>query len=229
MIIGGLQKFSLIDYPGKICAIIFTRGCNFRCRYCHNPELVIPERYAPEIPLSQIYNFLERRRGKLDAVSITGGEPTQHLDLIELIKNVKKMGYLVKLDSNGSRPEILEKIISKKMVGYIAMDIKAPLEDYLKIIGWQMPVEKIKKSIDLIMNSGIDYEFRTTIVRSLTSKDDLREIARTINGAENYFLQKFTPAKLNDPNLMKDFSYSNGELRELAQELKMFVKSCNVR
>ena len=229
MIIGGLQKFSLIDYPGKTCAIIFTRGCNFRCRYCHNPELVIPEKYAPEIPLSQIYDFLENRRGKLDAVSITGGEPTQHSDLIELMKKIKNMGFLVKLDSNGSRPEMLKKIISKKLVDYLAMDIKAPLEDYHKIMGWRVPVEKLKRSIDLIINSDIDYEFRTTIVKSLTSKNDLREIAKTIKGAKKYFLQKFIPTKLNDPSLMEETSYSEEELKKLALELAAYVKHCDIR
>jgi|SRR3989338_1849432 len=229
MIIGGLQKFSLIDYPGKTCAIIFTRGCNFRCRYCHNPELVIPEKYAPEIPLSQIYDFLENRRGKLDAVSITGGEPTQHSDLIELMKKIKNMGFLVKLDSNGSRPEMLKKIISKKLVDYLAMDIKAPLEDYHKIMGWRVPVEKLKRSIDLIINSDIDYEFRTTIVKSLTSKNDLREIAKIIKGAKKYFLQKFIPTKLNDPSLMEETSYSEEELKKLALELAAYVKHCDIR
>jgi pyruvate formate lyase activating enzyme len=229
MIIGGLQKFSLIDYPGKTCAIIFTRGCNFRCRYCHNPELVIPQKYTPEIPLSQIYDFLQSRRNKLDAVSITGGEPTLHLDLIEMIKKIKKMGYLVKLDSQGSRPEILEIIISNIMVDYFAMDVKAPLEDYSKIMGWQVSPEKLKRSINLIMNSGIEYEFRTTIVRSLTSKDDLRKIAQTIKGAEKYYLQRFIPTKLNDPSLIKESSYTDDELKALAKELKKYVKKCDVR
>ncbi len=229
MIIGGLQKFSLIDYPGKTCAIIFTRGCNFRCQYCHNPELVIPEKYASEIPLSQIYDFLESRRGKLDAISITGGEPTQHSDLIEVMKKIKNMGFLVKLDSNGSRPEVFEKIIDEKLADYLAMDIKAPLEDYSKIMGWPVPVEKLKKSIELIMNSGIDYEFRTTIVKSLTSKDDLRKIAKTIQGAKNYFLQKFIPTKLNNPSLMEEASYSDEELKKLVLELMAYVKHCDVR
>ncbi|HCU22006.1 MAG TPA: anaerobic ribonucleoside-triphosphate reductase activating protein [Candidatus Atribacteria bacterium] len=229
MIIGRLQKFSLIDYPGKTCAIIFTRDCNFRCRYCHNPELVIPEKYAPKIPLPEVYNFLESRRGKLDAVSITGGEPTQHTDLIEMLEMIKNMGFLVKLDSNGSRPEVLENIISKKSVDYLAMDVKAPLEDYSKIMGWSVPAEKLKRSIELIKNSDIDHEFRTTVVKRLTSKDDLREIAQAVKGAQNYFLQKFTPTKLIDPDLIKDISYSDDELKELAQEFRVYVKHCNIR
>ncbi len=229
MIIGGLQKFSLIDYPGKTSAIIFTTGCNFRCSYCHNPELVIPEKYTTEISLSEVYDFLDSRIGKLDAVCITGGEPTQHADLLEMIEKIKTMGFLVKLDSNGSRPEILKNFIDKKVVDYIAMDIKAPLEDYSKIMGWQIQAEKLKKSIDIIMGSDIRYEFRTTIVKSLTSKDNLRKIAQTISGAENYYLQKFIPTKLIDLGLSEDTSYTDDELKELALELKKYVKNCNVR
>ena len=229
MIIGGLQKFSLIDYPGKTCAIVFTRGCGFRCVYCHNPELVIPKKYAREIPLSKIYDFLKNRRGKLDAVSITGGEPTLHSDLIEVIEKIKNMGFLVKLDSNGSNPNILKAVIDKKIVDYIAMDVKAPLDDYSKIMGWAIPVKKLKESIELIMNSGIDYEFRTTIVKSLTSKNDLRKIAREISGAKKYYLQKFIPTKLDDSSLIAESSYSDKELRELALELMNYVKYCGIR
>lgn len=229
MIIGGFQKFSLIDYPGKTSAIIFTRGCNFRCRYCHNPELVIPEQYAPEIPLTSIFDFLETRKGKLDAVSITGGEPTQHNDLIEIIKKIKDRGFLVKLDSNGSRPEILKEIIDQKLANYLAMDVKAPLEKYVKIVGWQVPSKKLEQSIQLIMDSDVDYEFRTTIVKSFTSKEDLRRIAKTIRGAKRYFLQKFIPSKLVDNNCKNEVSYNNEELRELAQELMQEVKFCGMR
>jgi pyruvate formate lyase activating enzyme len=229
MIIGGFQKFSLIDYPGKISAIIFTIGCNFRCPYCHNPKLIIPEKKSPKISLLKIYNFLEKRRGKLDAVSITGGEPTLHTDLPEIIGKIKKMGFLVKLDSNGTRPEMLKYLIDKKLVDYLAMDIKAPLEDYSKITGNTLSIDKLKKSIDLIIDSEVKYEFRTTIVKSLTSKDDLRKIAQTIKGAENYYLQRFIPTEIYDPSLVNEVSYSDLELKELSQELEVFVKSCNVR
>ncbi|OQX50761.1 MAG: anaerobic ribonucleoside-triphosphate reductase activating protein [Candidatus Cloacimonas sp. 4484_209] len=133
MKIGGFQKVSLIDYPGKICAIVFTRGCNFRCPYCHNPELVLPENYSPLIPEEEIFSFLEKRRGKLDAVEITGGEPTLQEDLTEFIRKIKEMGFLVKLDTNGSFPSVLEKVIYSGLVDYIAMDVKAPLEKYRQV------------------------------------------------------------------------------------------------
>jgi pyruvate formate lyase activating enzyme len=215
MIVGGLEKFSLNDYPGQTAAVIFTRGCNFRCRYCHNPELVLPEKYDVEIPL---------------AVCITGGEPTQHSDLAEMIKKIKEMGFLVKLDTNGSRPKILEEIIKKGNIDYIAMDIKAPFEDYKKITGVAVDVEKLKKSVSLIINSGLPHEFRTTVVKSLTSFDDLRKIVENIKGADNYFLQKFVPApKLNDQAFATATSYSDEELNSLASELSLLVKHCGVR
>lgn len=231
MIIGGFVKFSLNDYPGKTAAVIFTLGCNFRCRYCHNPELVLPEKYAPEIPLGEVYSFLESRVGKLDAVCITGGEPTEHLDLPEMIKKIKEMGFLVKLDTNGSRPEMLEKIIKEGNIDYIAMDIKAPFDpySYQKITGTPVDTEKLKKSINLIINSGLPHEFRTTVVKSLTSFDDLRKIAGSIKGADNYFIQRFVSSKLNDPSLINEVSYTEQELKPLASELSTFVKHCGVR
>lgn len=236
MIIGGFVKFSLNDYPGKTSAVIFTRGCNFRCRYCHNPELVLPEKYAKKIPLSKIFSFLKTRKGKLDAVVITGGEPTNHSDLPFFLKKIKNPpaggGFLVKLDTNGSNPEMLEKIIKEGNINYIAMDIKAPLnlDSYSKVSRVPLDIKKIKKSIDLIINSGLPHEFRTTVVKSLTSFDDLRKIAESIKGADNYFLQKFVPAKkLNDLTLSKETTYSDKELQKLANEISTFVKHCGVR
>ena len=231
MKIGGFVKFSLSDYGGKASAVVFTLGCNFRCRYCHNPELVLPEKYAPEIPQEEIFSFLESRKNQLDAVVITGGEPTIYSDLPEFIKKIKDMGFLVKLDTNGSNPEMLEDLIKNSNLDYIAMDIKAPLDpdSYQKVSKMPFDTSKINKSVSLIMNSGIPYEFRTTVVKSLTSFDDLRKIAESIKGAQNYFLQKFVPTKLNDPTLMNEISYSDEELQNLALELTSFVKNCKVR
>ncbi|MFH1405072.1 MAG: anaerobic ribonucleoside-triphosphate reductase activating protein [Patescibacteria group bacterium] len=229
MTIAGLQKFSLIDYPGKTCAIIFTRGCNFRCKYCHNPELVIPQKYAKEIPIETIFNFLEQRRNKLDAVCITGGEPTVHADLIGVIKKIKSIGFLIKLDSNGTRPDVLKKIIDQKLVNYIAMDVKAPLEKYPKITGCKISKNKIKQSIGLIINSGIDHEFRTTVVEPLTSEDDLKNIVQMIQGAQNYYLQKFVPTKTLDPDIINDKSLSDNILNKLIKEFSTGVTNCQIR
>ena len=229
MFIGGFQKISLIDYPGKICAIVFTQGCNFRCPYCHNPELVDPKLFHNSIEGKEIFSFLKSRIGKLDAVEITGGEPTLQRDLLTFIKKIKEMGFLIKLDTNGSNPEVLEKIIKERFVDYIAMDIKAPLEKYKEVIHSNICSEKIKKSIELIMHSGIKYEFRTTVVKSQLSKEDFLSIGKLIEGAELYILQKFIPSKTLDPNFSNEKTYSDKEFKTLKKELERFVFKCLVR
>jgi anaerobic ribonucleoside-triphosphate reductase activating protein len=157
--------------------ILFTQGCNFRCPYCHNPELI---EFKPHNPIEQeeVLSFLEKRRGKLDAVSITGGEPTLQPDLIDFLEKIKSMNYLIKLDSNGSHPEILEKIVEKGVVDYLAMDVKGPLKKYQEVVNSNVNADKIKESISLIMNSGLDYEFRTTVVKSQLSPEDIVEIGK---------------------------------------------------
>lgn len=229
MIIGGLQKFSCVDYPGKTCAILFTRGCNFRCRYCHNPELVISERYAKPIELEEVFRFLEARKGLIDGVCITGGEPTLHHDLPEILDRIKRMGFFVKLDSNGTRPDALQRVIDAKIADYIAMDIKAPPDQYRDIVGVNMSAEIIRRSIHIIINSGIDHEFRTTIVKELTTFDDLRAIAVELQGAQRYFLQRFIQSKACDASLANATSYPEKELRALASHLECYVDQCRVR
>lgn len=236
MIIGGLEKFSLNDYPGKSSAIIFTQGCNFRCGFCHNPELVLTDQYLKEIPEKEIFKFLDSRRGKLDAVVVSGGEPTIHQDLPKFLKKIKAMGFLVKLDTNGSNPEMLQKILKEGIVDYLAMDIKAPVdaENYKKVTGIKFDekgIEKIKKSIAFIINSGLQHEFRTTVVKSLLSLDNVRQIAFQIKGAQNYFLQKFVSSgKLLNPLLQNETSYSDSELFSLVSEISpTFVQNCSVR
>ena len=228
MIIGGFQKFSLIDYPGKISCIVFTQGCNFRCPYCHNPEL-IPFTSLVKIKEETILSFLEKRKGKIDAVVITGGEPTMQQDLLKFIQKIKEMGYLIKLDTNGSNPEMLEIIINHSLVDYIAMDIKAPLEKYKEVTHSVISPEKIKRSIRMIMNSDIKYEFRTTVVKSQLSREDIINIGKLIEGAELYILQKFIPSKTLDPNFSNEKTYSDEELRSLKRKLEKFVCRCLVR
>ena len=229
MIIGGLQKCSLIDYPGKIAAVIFTVGCNFRCRYCHNTELIIPGKQVQNIPVADIFSFLETRRSKLDGVCITGGEPTLHTDLPEFAEKIKTMGFLVKLDTNGTHPDMLQQLVHKKLVDYIAMDVKAPLPDYAKIVGYEVDAEVLERSIELIITSGIHHEFRTTVVKYLTTVDDLKKIAITIKGAERFYLQKFVPTNVYDPKLAETEQYTQDELYEIVQELKEYVRDCRVR
>jgi len=230
MIIGGFQKFSLIDYPGKICAIIFTQGCNFRCPYCHNPELVNPKLFQEPIDADDIFRFLEKRKGKLDAVEITGGEPTLQPDLIEFMRKIKAMGFLIKLDTNGTNPEVVEKIIKNKLVDYIAMDVKAPLEKYEKVVRAKVDKQKIKEAISLIMNSHIDYEFRTTVTKSILTKEDIIDIAKTIKGSKLYVLQKFIHSKILDPSLAKRAkTFSDAELEAIRSEAEKYVKECVIR
>ena len=191
MRIGGLQKFSLIDYPDKFSCIIFTQGCNFRCFWCYNPELVYPHLFKNTISENYVLSFLESRRNDLEAVVITGGEPTIQPDLTEFIEKIKKMGYLVKLDTNGSNPYILEKLLKNKLVDYIAMDIKAPPEKYSLLIGKAIDISLIFKSIEIIENYSPDYEFRTTFVPSLLSEDDIEKIKKLVRDKRKYRVQSY--------------------------------------
>lgn len=229
MKIGGFQKVSLIDYPGKISAVVFTQGCNFRCPFCHNPELVDPERFANRIPEPDILAFLEKRKGRLDAVVITGGEPTLQSELIPFTIHLKAMGYLIKLDTNGALPDVLENMLGRRLIDYLAMDIKAPLERYGEITKTKTDVERIRRSISLIMGSGVDYEFRTTAVRSLLGLQELEAIGRLIPGAKRFVLQKFVPTKTLDRNYLGESSYSDGELKTVVEKLAAVVDKATQR
>ena len=232
MIIGGFQRFSLIDYPDKVCAIVFTQGCNFRCPYCHNPELVCLRRdksASGGFKEEEIFSFLERRKGKLDAVTITGGEPLLQSDLDDFLSAVKALGYLVKLDTNGSFPSKLEKIVRSKSVDYIAMDIKASLDKYEYVIKRKIEKTKILDSVKLIMDSGLDYEFRTTVVRSLFEKDDFYKIGKLIKNARLYVLQRFVSSKVLDEKFLDMQSCSDEELDSFKEIMEGLVQRCVVR
>jgi len=230
MLIGGLQKLSLLDYPDKLSAIIFTAGCNFRCPYCHNPELVTKIVKKNLLTQKEIFEFLDKRKNKLDAVVITGGEPTLHADLPNFIAKIKKLGFLVKLDSNGTNPQMIKKLIQKKLIDYIAMDIKAPLSKYEKTVNIKMDIKKIKKSIELILNSGLPYEFRSTIMPKLHTPKDIEQMAKLISGAKKYFLQKFVPSgNLNNQNFNELMPFTDEEMKMLAKICEPFVKKCKTR
>lgn len=177
MVIGGLQKFSLIDYPHKISAIIFTIGCNFRCPFCHNPELVNPKIYPEKIPEKAVFEFLKNRRKKLDAVVITGGEPSLHKDLYQFISKIKSMGFLVKLDTNGTNPHILSKLIKDNLLDYLAMDIKGSLDKYEEIAGIKVNLENIKESVKIILD--IDKSQGTRGI--LNKKTNLEYLNKKVN------------------------------------------------
>ncbi len=229
MDIGGLQKVSLIDYPDEICAVIFTRGCDFRCGYCYNAELVLPERYAELIPEQEVLDFLRTRCGILDAVTITGGEPTLQADLPEFMRQVKNLGFLVKLDTNGVNPEALKQIIDRRLVDYIAMDVKAPLEKYREVINRDVDTRNIAASIALVMGSGVSYEFRTTVVKSQLDEKDILAIGKLIKGARRYVLQKFLPDKVLDPSFLQRSAYEEEYMWRMCAALKDDVLECGVR
>jgi pyruvate formate lyase activating enzyme len=192
MKIGGLQKLTLIDYPGKIAVTVFTIGCNFRCPFCHNPELVIPSPgETGSISEKEFFEFLKTRKGKLEGVCITGGEPTIQSDLLEFSRKIKKMGFLIKLDSNGMRPDVIKKGLKEGLFDFIAMDIKSSLDNYEKASGCKTDIERIKLSVDLIRNSGIDYEFRTTVVPGIHYYKDFDKIAKWLKGSKKYTLQEY--------------------------------------
>lgn len=220
MRIGGLQKFSLIDYPGKMAAIIFSQGCNFRCPFCHNPELVDPKLYRELIPEEKVLAFLRKRQGKLGGVVISGGEPTLQSDLISFLDKIRCLGYFIKLDTNGSHPEVLEKIIDLRLVNYVAMDIKAPLKKYNTAAGVSVSGDSIKESIRVIISSGIAHQFRTTLVKPLCSAADIQDMRLLVGGAQEYTLQSFVPHDhIFDKNLLTQENYTPKEIQEFQHEL----------
>lgn len=192
MRLGGIQKLTLLDFPGTVACTVFTLGCNMRCPFCHNSLLVTKTEEAEEYPVEEFFKFLEKRRGILDGVAITGGEPLLHADTGEFIARIKGMGYKVKLDTNGSFPDRLEEILKSGNVDYVAMDIKNSPEKYAETVGIPgFDVSKIQRSIEIIKASGVDHEFRTTVVAPLHTSDSIAGAAGMIKGAPKYFLQNF--------------------------------------
>jgi len=224
--IGGVQKLSLVDYPGHTAAAMFTLGCNMRCGYCHNPELVLPEQLLDPIPLDDIFDWLETRRGKIEAVVVSGGEPTIHEDLPKLFGALKNMGFLTKLDSNGTHPDMLAEMIDRKIVDFIAMDIKGPIEKYTDIAARPIDIEAIQKSIKMIISSGIDHEFRTTIVKGQLEVKDFEAIGKIVKGAKRYALQKFQPGTTLSPIFQNMSSFNDDEMSQTQKIMEGYVQKC---
>lgn len=231
MQISGIQKNSFIDYPGKIAAVIFTPGCNLNCFYCHNKILLSQNAYKNLLDTEEILKFLYDRKNFLDGVVISGGEPTLQARLEEFIQNVKRMGYPVKLDTNGINPHILKKLIDSKLLDYVAMDIKAPSYKYVDICRVETDIDKIQESIDLLMQGKVDYEFRTTFVPQLDDKDIIC-IAKRIKGARLYVLQQFRRQIEKSEKIDMHMCVSphrSDYIRETAAKLKEIVKRCETR
>ena len=228
-LIGGLQKTSLLDYPGKIAAIVFTQGCNFKCGYCHNPELNKINAQKPVYTVPAFFEFLKTRKGKLDGVVITGGETCIQKDLKNFILKIKEMNFAVKLDTNGSKPDVLEDLVKDQLLDYIAMDIKAPLNKYCRITKTNIDTEKIKRSINITMNSGIEYEFRTTVIKGQLEAGDFIKIGDLINGAKKYYLQKFVPTKILDGKFLNKQTFTDTEFSNVISCLKEKVELISIR
>lgn len=248
MLIGGLEKLTLIDYPGKVAAIVFTSGCNFRCQFCYNPMLVWPSQETeseqskntaghprnkeqdnnPSLySEDDLFHFLESRVGKLDGIVITGGEPTIHSDLPEFIKKIKDLGYAIKLDTNGTNPEMIARLLELKLVDYLAMDLKAPEDKYRLVTGLPINFQKIKESVKIIRQSGLPYEFRTTILPIILSEDDVSKMGELLQGADKWYLQKFkADTELVNPEFKTEAPYSSSDMDRLVALGKKYVKLC---
>lgn len=221
--IGGWLKYSLIDYPGKIAAVVFTQGCNFRCRYCYNRELVLPSHFKDPIPEDEVLAFLHRRRGLLQGVVISGGEPTLQSGLLEFIRKIKKMGFAIKLDTNGSRPDVLAKLLAEKLLNYVAMDVKAPFYKYEEVINAPVRKSDLVESIELIIGSGLAHHFRTTALKELLSIPDYDDIHARVQRGKRYVLQNFQPKPtVLDQTLLDKPTYTAAEFSAL-QRIYEFI------
>jgi len=231
MEIAGLQKLTLIDYPGKLACTVFLPGCNFRCPWCYSKELVLPEeiKKQPRIKEKEFFDFLKERVGLIQGVVICGGEPTIFKDLASFAKKIKKMGYFVKLDTNGSNPKMIKELIKKKLIDYVAMDIKLPKEKYALVFHDKTKIKDIEESINFLKTNLIDYEFRTTVVPTIHQKEDIFKIAHWIRPARKYFLQNFRPEKTIDPAFEKIKPYPRELLLEIQKNISPLFEICRVR
>lgn len=231
--IGGLQKSTLIDYPGHIACTVFLVGCNFRCPWCHSPEIVLPEIsiQQPKVSNQEFFEFLDSRKGLLQGVVVCGGEPTISKDLPEFISEIKRRGFKVKLDTNGSNPTAIKELFANQLLDYVAMDVKAPLRepDYSTATGACTDPKRIMESVELIKSSGVDYEFRTTVVPGLHGKEEIKEIAKAISPAKKYFLQAFRSIKNIDASLVGSPTPSNDFMKDLKEEVRGMFDICEIR
>jgi len=233
MIISGIQRFTLLDFPGKIACIIFTGGCNYRCGFCHNPEFVLPEVLAKIrgsfIPEEAALNFLKQRQGMLEGVVITGGEPTIMPDLEAFIVGVRDLGFAVKLDTNGNRPAVLRSLIGQGLLDYVAMDFKTSLPQYRALVGQWADEAKLRESIELLKEGGVEYEFRTTLIREEHTPAILNAMRDTLAGAKRLYLQAFRSGITLDPAFKDLHSFTPGEMQDIAQLFSGSVEEVFIR
>ena len=232
MVLGGLQKNSLIDYPGKISSVLFLSGCNFDCPYCHNPALAKGSPLlSPPVDEETVYDFLESRRNFLDGVVISGGEPTLHKGLVVLCEKIKQMGYPVKLDTNGSRPQVIKTLADEGLVDYISMDVKTDPFRYFPLTKEDYTPERILSSIKIIMESNLPHEFKTTCIKPLVDVSVIETISRLIEGSDLYALQRFQRTEVLHPEFFEENEYriDDNELLHLKSVAEPWVKRCIIR
>ncbi|PIR94249.1 anaerobic ribonucleoside-triphosphate reductase activating protein [Candidatus Falkowbacteria bacterium CG10_big_fil_rev_8_21_14_0_10_39_11] len=231
MLIGGLQQMTLLDYPGQVAATIFTVGCNFRCHFCHNPALVLPEKFGEGLKTEKdVLDFLRARKKLLDGVCITGGEPTLQKDIVEVCESIKDLGYKIKLDTNGLRPHIIQKLMKKDLIDYIAMDIKAPWNKYEQVVGVKVDLDKLKQSVKIIRESGLPHEFRSTVLPGLHTAEDIIRMAKQVKGADAYYIQRFrSEPELVNQEFVSENKFLLKDLEAIRNEIKDWFKVCKVR
>ncbi len=230
MKVTGIQKLTLLDYPGVVACTVFTAGCNFRCPFCHNAMLVLPEQIDDEcLTDDEVFGFLKKRRGVLDGVAVTGGEPLLHADMPEFLARVKELGYKIKLDTNGSNPELLSEIVKNKLVDRVAMDIKNAPEEYARTIGLEsFDIAPVERSKEMLLSGETDYEFRTTVVKGIHTKESLIGAAKWIEGAKEYYLQQFKDSgNLILPDGLS--AYDEKQMHALADAVRDYVPTVEVR
>ena len=224
----GFQKLTLLDYPGKVACTIFIGGCNFRCPFCHNADLVLNPNTQETIPEEKIFATLKKRQGILEGVCVTGGEPTLVPELKLFLKRIKALGYAIKLDTNGYKPEVLSEVVEEGLVDCVAMDIKNSPLKYAEAVGLgELDITKIQQSIDFLKKDTVDYEFRTTVVRELHTREDMQKIGRWISGCKRYFLQGYQESKRVINPIFS--SYDKEELEKFKNDLKEYVEYVEIR
>lgn len=224
-----LQRLSLRDYPGKLCAKAVTPGCNFRCPFCADMKLLRHHRDSELVPEKEVLDHLYRVRGFLDGLCLGGGEPTLHNGLLSFAYRVKSIGYLVKLDTNGTRPKRLRKLMEERVVDYVSLDVKAPLRRYPEVVRSRVDIDAIVESISLLRRGNVDHEFHTTVVPGLLDGDDLEEIAQTLAGSKRFVLQQYRPGVEPCPGFEDAKPYSVGELRGLRDRVAPYFGDCRLR
>jgi len=228
MQIKSVQKVTLIDYPGLIASTIFVGACNFRCDYCYNKQLVYSPGSIPTLDEDNLFKDLEARKNFIEGVVVTGGEPTLQAGIEVFIEKIKKLGLSVKLDSNGSRPEVIKRLIDSKLIDYVAMDIKAPLDRYSEIAGIEINTSKIKESVSLLKSSSVDYEFRTTVWDGAFSKEDFTKMYELIKNAKSYFIQNMYPFFSMKPKLLYS-PMSKKDILPILELGKSYVQTVKLR